>query len=168
MGAASERRALLLEADDSYDPFLTVDINEYLIEEFPTLTAKHRQSVWHLCQNDEDFDYSSIHDQIDEKLYEHAETNPEVILDDVSDDEVVESDDEADEDEDDQSVYDLMYTHLEEEWPQLTEDQMDAISNSLVEKQNELQDFFDIFVFDYAKANDPSIVVSEMEDTETE
>ena len=47
MSAASERRALLLEADDSYDPFLTIDVNEYLIEEFPTLTAKHRQSVWH-------------------------------------------------------------------------------------------------------------------------
>jgi hypothetical protein len=169
MGAASERRALLLEADDSYNPFLAVDVNEYLIGEFPTLTIKQRTSVVHLCQSDEDFDYSSIHDQIDEKLYEHAETNPEVILGDVSADTVVESDDdESDVDEDDQSVYDLMYTHLEEEWPQLTEDQMDSISNSLVEKQDELQDFFDVFVFDYAKANDPSIDVSEMEDTETE
>jgi len=34
MGAASERRALLLEADDAYDPFLTIDVNEYLIENF--------------------------------------------------------------------------------------------------------------------------------------
>lgn len=166
MGAASERRALLLEADDSYNPFLTVNVNEYLIDEFPTLTIKQRTSVVHLCQNDEDFDYSSIHDQIDEKLYEHAETNPEVILDEVSDDSVVELDDEAD--ENDQSVYDLMYTHLEEEWPQLTEDQMDAISNSLVEKQDELHDFLDLFIFDYANATDPSIDVSEMEDTETE
>ena len=168
MGAASERRALLLEADDSYNPFLAVDVNEYLIGEFPTLTIKQRTSVVHLCQSDEDFDYSSIHDQIDEKLYEHAETNPEVILGDVSADAVVESDDEADEDEDDQSVYDLMYTHLEEEWPQLTEDQMDAISKSLVEKQDELHDFLDLFIFDYAKANDPTIDVSEMVDTETE
>jgi hypothetical protein len=166
MGAASERRALLLEADDSYNPFLTVNVNEYLIDEFPTLTIKQRTSVVHLCQNDEDFDYSSIHNQIDEKLYEHAETNPEVILDEVSDDSVVELDDEAD--ENDQSVYDLMYTHLEEEWPQLTEDQMDAISNSLVEKQDELHDFLDLFIFDYANATDPSIDVSEMEDTETE
>jgi hypothetical protein len=137
-----------------------------LIGEFPTLTIKQRTSVVHLCQSDEDFDYSSIHDQIDEKLYEHAETNPEVILDEVSDDSVVELDDEAD--ENDQSVYDLMYTHLEEEWPQLTEDQMDAISNSLVEKQDELHDFLDLFIFDYANATDPSIDVSEMEDTETE
>ena len=166
MGAASERRALLLEADDSYNPFLTVNVNEYLIDEFPTLTIKQRTSVVHLCQNDEDFDYSSIHNQIDEKLYEHAETNPEVILDEVSDDSVVELDDEAD--ENDQSVYDLMYTHLEEEWPQLTEDQMDAISNSLVEKQDELHDFLDLFIFDYANATDPSIDVSQIEDTETE
>jgi hypothetical protein len=166
MGAASERRALLLEADDSYNPFLTVNVNEYLIDEFPTLTIKQRTSVVHLCQNDEDFDYSSIHNQIDEKLYEHAETNPEVILDEVSDDSVVELDDEAD--ENDQSVYDLMYTHLEEEWPQLTEDQMDVISNSLVEKQDELHDFLDLFICDYANATDPSIDVSEMEDTETE
>jgi hypothetical protein len=166
MGAASERRALLLEADDSYNPFLTVNVNEYLIDEFPTLTIKQRTSVVHLCQNDEDFDYSSIHNQIDEKLYEHAETNPEVILDEVSDDSVVELDDEAD--ENDQSVYDLMYTHLEEEWPQLTEDQMDAISKSLVEKQDELHDFLDLFIFDYANATDPSIDVSQIEDTETE
>lgn len=167
MGAASERRALLLEADDSYNPFLAVDVNEYLIDEFPTLTIKQRTSVVHLCQNDEDFDYSPIHNQIDEKLYEYAETNPEVILDEVSDDSVVESDDEVNEDEDDQSVYDIMYTHLEEEWPQLTEDQMDAISNSLVEKQDELHDFLDLFIFDYANATDPSIDVSQMEETET-
>jgi len=95
MGAASERRALLLEADDSYDPFLAVNVNEYLIEEFPTLTAKQRTSVVHLCQNDEDFDYDPIHDQIDDKVYEYAETNPEVILDDTSDlDDDEESDDE--------------------------------------------------------------------------
>ena len=97
MGAASERRALLLEADDSYDPFLTVNVNEYLIEEFPTLTAKQRTSVVHLCQNDEDFDFDAIHDQIDDKVYEYAETNSEVVLDDTSD-----IDDDEDDDEDDE------------------------------------------------------------------
>lgn len=109
MGAASERRALLLEADDSYDPFLTVDVNEYLIEEFPTLTAKHRQSVWHLCQNDEEFDYESIHDQIDDKVYEYAETNSEVVLDDTSD-----IDDDDDDDEDDDEFDSLVYVDVEE------------------------------------------------------
>ncbi len=116
MGAASERRALLLEADDDYNPFLTIDINEYLIEEFPTLTAKHRQSVWHLCQNDEEFDYDSIHDQIDDKVYEYAETNPDVVLFDPSDidDDYDDDDEDEDEDEDDDTVEALVCVDIEE------------------------------------------------------
>tara|TARA_B100000902_G_scaffold165624_1_gene160565 strand:- start:2295 stop:2801 length:507 start_codon:yes stop_codon:yes gene_type:complete len=97
MGAASERRALLLEADDDYNPFLSVDVNEYLIEEFPTLTAKHRKSVWHLCQNDDDFDYDSIHDQIDDWVYEYAESNPDVVLDESANDDSDSSEESDDE-----------------------------------------------------------------------
>ena len=165
MGAASERRALLLEADDSYDPFLTVDVNEYLIEEFKTLTAKQRQSVWHLCQNDEDFSYDSIHDQIDDWVYEYAESNPDVVLETSTDASELTEEEEEEEEECDQTIYDLMSTHLETEWPDLSEDQVDAISNSLVEKQDELKDFFDAFVYDYAKESDSTIDVSEMEET---
>ena len=170
MGAASERRALLLEADDSYDPFLTVDVNEYLIEEFKTLTAKQRQSVWHLCQNDEDFNYDSIHDQIDDWVYEYAESNSDVVLDESTDDselteEEQEEEEEQQEEEYSQIIYDLMCTHLENEWPDLSEEQVDAISNSLVDKIDELEDFFDVFVYDYAKESDSTIDVSEMEET---
>ena len=111
MGAAAERRALLLEADDSYDPFLTIDVNEYLIEEFPTLTAKQRQSVWHLCQNDEDFDYDSIHDQIDDWVYEYAESNPEVVLEDSSDSDEEEAEEEE---EDTADIESLVYVDVEE------------------------------------------------------
>ena len=112
MGAAAERRALLLEADDSYDPFLTIDVNEYLIEDFPTLTAKQRQSIWHLCQNDEDFDYDSIHDQIDDWVYEYAESNPDVVLDDSSNaDEEIE---EEEEEEDTADIESLVYVDVEE------------------------------------------------------
>ena len=110
MGAAAERRALLLEADDSYDPFLTIDVNEYLIKEFPTLTAKHRQSVWHLCQNDEDFDYDSIHDQVDDWVFEYAESNPDVVLDTSSYTE--EEDDNDDQDED--NLESLIFVDVEE------------------------------------------------------
>jgi len=163
MGAASERRALLLEADDSYDPYLTIDVNEYLIDEFKTLTAKQRQSVWHLCQNDEDFSYDSIHDQIDDWVYEYAESNPDVVLETSTD--VSELTEEEEEEECDQTIYDLMSTHLENEWSDLSEDQVDAISNSLVDKQDELKDFFDAFVYDYAKESDSTIDVSEMEET---
>lgn len=169
MGAASERRALLMEADDDYNPFLTIDINEYLIEEWPTLTAKHRQSVWHLCQTDDDFDYDSIHDQIDDKVYIYAESNPNVVLPTDDESEVEDSEEETEEDSDDESdetIFDMMFSYLEDSWPDLTEDQMESISNFLVDKQEELSDFLDAFVYDYAKANDPTIDLSEMEDEE--
>ena len=115
MGAASERRALLLEADDAYDPYLTIDVNEYLIENYPTLTAKNRQSVWHLCQNDEDFDYDSIHDQIDDWVYEYAESNPEVILEDSPEQDEDEDDMSENTDADDEEdIESLVYVDLEE------------------------------------------------------
>ena len=65
MGRVSERRALFLENDPDHDPFLGVDVNEYLIEWYPTLTAKQRRAVWTSCQSDVDFDFESIHEQID-------------------------------------------------------------------------------------------------------
>jgi predicted nucleic acid-binding Zn-ribbon protein len=121
MGAASERRALLLEADDSYDPFLTIDVNEYLINEFPTLTAKQRQSVWHLCQNDEDFDYDAIHDQVDDWVFEYAESNPDVVLDNSShteeepeEEEEEEDDDDDDTDQDEDSFDSLVFVDVQE------------------------------------------------------
>ena len=169
MGAASERRALLMEANDDYNPYLTIDVNEYLIEEWPTLTAKHRQSVWHLCQTDEEFDYDSIHDQIDEKVYIYAESDPNVVIDTEDESEVIDSEEETEEDSDDESdetIFDMMFSYLEDSWPDLTEDQMESISNSLVDKQEELSDFLDAFVYDYAKANDQTIDLSEMEDEE--
>jgi hypothetical protein len=169
MGAASERRALLMEANDDYNPYLTIDVNEYLIEEWPTLTAKHRQSVWHLCQTDEEFDYDSIHDQIDEKVYIYAESDPNVVIDTEDESDVEDSEEETEEDSDDESdetIFDMMFSYLEDSWPDLTEDQMESISNSLVDKQEELSDFLDAFVYDYAKANDQTIDLSEMEDEE--
>jgi hypothetical protein len=169
MGAASERRALLMEANDDYNPYLTIDVNEYLIEEWPTLTAKHRQSVWHLCQTDEEFDYDPIHDQIDEKVYIYAESDPNVVIDTEDESEVEDPEEETEEDSDDESdetIFDMMFSYLEDSWPDLTEDQMESISNSLVDKQEELSDFLDAFVYDYAKANDQTIDLSEMEDEE--
>ena len=165
MGAASERRALLMEANDDYNPYLTIDVNEYLIDEWPTLTAKHRQSVWHLCQTDEEFDYDPIHDQIDEKVYIYAESDPNVVLSTEAED-TEEANEEDSDDESDQTIFDMMFSYLEDSWPDLTEDQMESISNSLVDKQEELSDFLDVFVYDYAKANDPTIDLSEMEDEE--
>jgi hypothetical protein len=129
MGAAAERRALLLETDDSYDPFLTIDINEYLIAEFPTLTAKQRQSVWHLCQNDDSFDYDSIHDQIDNWVFEFAESNPDVILnsddedDSGSDNEPYDSDEEENEDYE-SNVFVNLTSYLQDNYDEIDEDEM--------------------------------------------
>ena len=122
MGAASERRALLLEADDSYDPFLTIDVNEYLIDEFKTLTAKQRQSVWHLCQNDEDFSYDSIHDQIDDWVYEYAESNPDVVLDEIEDDDS-ELSEESDEEIETYLSIDVE-TYLQDNYDEIDEDEL--------------------------------------------
>ena len=65
MGRVSERRALYYENDPDYDPFVGVDINEYLIEWYPTLSLKQRKAVWSSCQADVDFDFEAIHEQID-------------------------------------------------------------------------------------------------------
>ena len=51
MGAASERRALLMEANDDYNPYLTIDVNEYLIEEWPTLNCKTSSICMALVSN---------------------------------------------------------------------------------------------------------------------
>ena len=65
MGRSAERRALFYEDDPDYDPFVGVDVNEYLIENHKSLTLKQRRSVWTLCQQDESFNYEPIYDEID-------------------------------------------------------------------------------------------------------
>ena len=135
MGAAAERRALLLESNDDYNPFLTIDINEYLIEEFPTLTAKQRQSVWHLCQNDEDFDYESIHDQIDDWVFEYAESDPNVVLDDSpSTDEEDEEVDDQDEDDLDSLVYVDVEAYLQDNYDGFDEDEIPYLAELITYK----------------------------------
>ena len=50
-----------------------VDINSYLIENYPVLTWKQRNAIGHLCSTDEDFDLDPIYDQIDEWVFYYAE-----------------------------------------------------------------------------------------------
>lgn len=97
MGSKSERRSLYYESDSEFDPTISVDINEYLIEHWPTLNLKQRTSVWTLCQEDEDFDYDSIHDQIDAWVFDLAENDPQVDLGDIDIEEDLEDDEEEDE-----------------------------------------------------------------------
>ena len=65
MGRKSERRALYYEDDPDYDPFVGIDVNEYLIAEYPQMTLKQRRSVWRLCQSDGDFNFDPVYEEID-------------------------------------------------------------------------------------------------------
>ena len=57
-----------------------------------------------------------------------------------------------------------MHNHLEIYWPDLSKNQTEVVSNFLVDQKASLLDFLDVFVYDYAKANDSTIDLSEMED----
>ena len=83
MTSANERRSLYYENDVDYDPTISVDINEYLIEEWPKLTLAQRKAVWTLCQNDEEFDFDPIYEQIDTMVVQLAETDKTIDLSDV-------------------------------------------------------------------------------------
>ena len=135
MGAKTERRSLYYESDEGFDPSLLVDVNEYLIENWPTLTLKQRTSVWSLCQNDEDFDYESIHNQIDDWVYQLAEDNPEVNLGENAYSDEESEDEELDESDDDESLdgYLIVDTvgHFADKYPNLTEQQMFDVSDHM-------------------------------------
>ena len=88
---AAERRALFYEEQSDYDPFLGVDVNEYLIEEWPKMTLKQRKAIWSYCQADEDFDWTPVWEQVDQAILAIAETDKTIDLSDV---EIIETEDE--------------------------------------------------------------------------
>ena len=83
MATAAERRALFYSEDPDHDPFIGVDVNEYLIDEWPQLTLKQRRAVWSSCQRDADFDFEAIYEQIDDAVVLLAESDPSIDLSDV-------------------------------------------------------------------------------------
>ena len=117
MGATT-RRNLYYEADQEYDPNLTVDVNEYLIDNWPQLSLKQRTSVWTIAQGDEEFDYDSLYEQLDDIVYELAETDKTIELPPEDDE-----DDEDEDEDDDPTIYVNVLDYLEDNWPDLTEDQ---------------------------------------------
>jgi hypothetical protein len=102
MGRFSERRALYYEDDENFDPVLSLDVNEYLIDNYVAMSLKQRQAIWHLCQTDEEFDYSSLEDQIDEWVIKHSENDPTLNIDKK---EISEEESEMDEDEEEEEEY---------------------------------------------------------------
>lgn len=167
MGAKTERRSLYYESDEDFDPTISVDVNEYLIETWPTLTLKQRNSVWSLCQNDEDFDYESIHNQIDDWVYHLAEDNPEVNLgeDAYSDEESEDEEEDLDEHEDDESLDGYLIVdavgYFADKYPNLTEQQMFDVSDHMNSDESfswdVLYTYMDYYVKQYASEVDNTI-----------
>ena len=83
MATQAERRALFYEDQSDYDPFVGVDANEYLIEDWPMLTLKQRKSVISSCQYDDEFDWSPVYEQIDQAVLLLAETDKTIDLSNV-------------------------------------------------------------------------------------
>jgi len=90
-------RRLLHNQSTGLDLSLNFDVEEYLIDSWPNLTATQRRSVWAMASNDEEFDWEDIQDQID---YYVAEINGDV------------DDDEEDEDDEDISIDDCVYVDV--------------------------------------------------------
>ena len=177
MGAKTERRSLYYESDEDFDPTLSVDVNEYLIETWPSLSLKQRRSVWSLCQNDEDFDYESIHNQIDDWVYQLAEDNPEVNLgeDAYSDEESEDEEEDLDEHEDDQSLDGYLIVdavgYFADKYPNLTEQQMFDVSDHMNSDESfswdALYTYMDLYIKQYACEVDNTIDLEETsEDSE--
>lgn len=166
MGGKSERRSLFYANDDNFDPTLVVDVNEYLIDEWPGLTLKQRRSVWTIAQGNDDFDYDPIYNQIDEIIYEMAETDSTIELPPEDDDDT----------ESEEPILELdVEAFLEDNWPNLTEDQSAAIVEIIMSDYDEdelnfdgLYEVLDSYVVKYAKTTDSSIDLSQLDELKTE
>ena len=155
-----DRRRLFFENDSEYNPSLTFDVNEYLIEEWPMLSAKARKAVWITCQNDDQFDYSHIEEQVDEHVYAYAETDPSVELP------TIDPDDDEEEDVPPLFTFNLQ-DYFDEYWPTLTEEQSTYFAFQIInEDVLDLSDFtqsIDNVIFAAAE-EDESIVLPELDE----
>ena len=78
MPTKAERRQLANDGAD--DPFVGLDINEYLIEEWPTLNLRQRKAVWSRAQNEDLIDLTDIQEQVDQIVLMNAERDPTIDL----------------------------------------------------------------------------------------
>ena len=126
MSNAANRRQLAQEDIEGFDCCLTFDVNEYCIENWPTLGFKNRQSVWASLQNDDDFDWTSIEEQIDEFIYEEAERNPKFVID-TTEQQTDEDDDEDDELTD--SLKDAISAYVLANWDDMDQEEDDVLED---------------------------------------
>ena len=142
--SANERRALYYSTNDEHDPYVQVDINEYLIENWPDLNLKQRKCVWTLCQNDEDFVFDEIHDQIDSMVYVYAESDDSVVLplEDDSDDE-----DQDDEVNTDNFILFDVFEYISDSF-ELDDEKVNELTDQLIE-DNDLLDVIATYIDDH-------------------
>ena len=122
MGDAARRRQLVQNDIEDFDCCLTFDVNEYCIENWPTLSFKNRQSVWSSLQCDEEFDWSKVESQIDRFVKEESKTNPRFVLPDTEN----EIDEDSEETDD---LKDALYNYVFAYW-----DDMDQKSDEHLEE----------------------------------
>ena len=122
MSNAANRRQLVQNDIEEFDCCLTFDVNEYCIENWPTLTFKNRQAVWSSLQNDDNFDWSPIESAIDNFIQEEAKSNPRFVIDDTEDETDEEDDQETDE------LKDALYNYVIANW-----DDMDQEDDEVLE-----------------------------------
>lgn len=145
MPDVTRRRHLVQEDKDDFDCCLTFDVNEYLIDNWPTLTFRNRQSVWSICQNDDEFDWDVVEDQIIDCIYDLAEQDSTVVLPEEDD-----SEEEDDEDSDDEFYDDVIssvsnyieyfYDEMEEEsedFASFVIDKLDDLLSEYYESEDE-------------------------------
>ena len=123
MPNAANRRQLVQEDIEDFDCCLTFDVNEYCIENWPTLTFKNRQSVWASLQNDDEFNWDSVTEQIDSFITEEAKTNPRFVIDDTEDETDEEDDEETDE------LKDALYNYVFANWDNMDQEEDDVLED---------------------------------------
>ena len=133
MGDAARRRQLIQNDIEEFDCCLTFDVNEYCIETWPSLTFKNRQSTWATLQNDEEFDWSTVENQID--VFVQSEFS-------VSADTKSETDDEAETSVD--TLNSALYDYIVEYWEGLEDEDLDELTEFLITTIDEAVDaYFD-------------------------
>ena len=134
MPDVNRRRQLVLE-DAEIDYSVSLDVNEYLIENWPTLTAANRTSVWSMCDNNEDFDWSAVEEQVDDAVYELADVDPSVVL--------PETDDSEDEEDDYEAIFtEALAEYLTAAWDDWdnVDDDIDELADIIIDKITEVVD----------------------------
>ena len=123
MSNAANRRQLVQNDIEDFDCCLSFDVNEYCIENWPTLNFKNRQATWASLQNDEDFNWDSVTEQIDAFIYAEAARNPRFVIDTT--------DDETDEDDDQETdeLKDALYNYVLANWDDMDQEEDDVLED---------------------------------------